>query len=242
MNNKLKKQQLTKREAQRRTAQHKKDFAGLRKGWVRLGAEVAESVDLGVPAKLGKTMRQWLDETFAESASHIFRELQSYRALKGVPQQTLERMPEANAHQLTRLPEKDRKAPEIVSKAVSQAPKEFKETVDGIREAKYGITPELWKTHAVRVPAVVDALIVLAEEKMARVLQLDIEDDTVRCKNLIVIWECIAQLVNDTPEEWLVIETTGGGPLEEIAIRRGGMSNLPSSAAKSGTTSTQTPT
>ena len=238
----LKKQQLTKRDAQKRTEQHQKDFASLRKGWVVLGREVAESVDLGVPAKLGKTMRQWLDETFPDSASHIFAQLKSYRALKGVPEDVLEAMPAGNAAQLARLPEKDRKAPQIVSQAVSQPPKEFKETVDNLREKKYGITKDEWKTWAVRVPLDVYERIEAAQEKMARVLQVDLQDDTVRTKNLITIWECVAELVNGTDEAWLVVETSGGGPLEEIAIRRGGIENLRSSATKSETTNPPIPT
>jgi len=164
--------------------------------------------------------------------------LKSYRALKDVPAATLEAMPAGNAAQLTRLPEKDRKDAILVARAVSETPKQFKETVDTIRETKYGITAEKWETHAVRVPAVVNALIVLAEEKIARVLQLDIEDDTVRAKNLIVIWECIAQLINSTDEAWLKIETEGGGPLEEYAIRQGSTESSPSSGTKPGTTTT----
>ena len=205
----LKKQQLTKRDAQKRTEQHQKDFASLRKGWVVLGREVAESVDLGVPAKLGKTMRQWLDETFPDSASHIFAQLKSYRALKGVPEDVLEAMPAGNAAQLARLPEKDRKAPQIVSQAVSQPPKEFKETVDTLREKKYGITKDRWETFAVRLPEDVIKLFRAAVEKIGRVLQVDLEDDEVRPKNMITVMEAIACLINTTDENWLVIELEG---------------------------------
>ena len=217
----LKKQQLTKRDAQKRTKQHQKDFASLRKGWVVLGREVAESVDLGVPAKLGKTMRQWLDETFPDSASHIFAQLKSYRALKGVPEDVLEAMPAGNAAQLARLPEKDRKAATLVRKAVSQPPKEFKETVDTLREKKYGITPDIWHTYARRLPIAVFEKLVEAETKIARVLQVDIsEESEKRATNLITVLEAIAVLINTTDEAWLKIETEGGGPLEERAIAR----------------------
>ncbi len=229
----LKRKEITKQQALLRTARHKRDFGALKKGWCRLGREVEKSVQLGVPAALGMNMRDWLEKTFQDSASHIFRQLQSYRALKGVSPATLERIPESNAHELTRLTEKDRKAPQIVRKAVSQSPKEFKETVAEIRETQYHIPKETWKTFAVRVPLAVYELMEAAQAKMARVLQLDLEDDTVRVKNLITIWEALAVLVNDTDEAWLVVETQGGGPFEELAIRSKETTNLSSFAAKS---------
>jgi hypothetical protein len=229
---------ITKKQAERRTAQHRKEFATLKKGWVHLGAEVEKSVQLGVPAALGQNMREWLESTFPESASYIFRQLQSYRALKGVPQSTLEAIPEGSAHELTRLKEKDRKDPKMLRKAREQSPKEFKETVAEIRETEYHIPKETWKTFAIRVPLAVYDLLQTAQAKMGRVLQVDLEDDAVRIKSLITIWEVIAALVNDTPEEWLVIETTGGGPLEELAIRSKGTRSLSNSGAKSETTPT----
>src|SRR5712671_3475135 len=102
---KLLTQEITLAEAEQRTADHKRDFSRLERGWVRLGRDVEESVRLGVPGKLGKTMRGWLADTFEESASHIFRQLQSYRALQGIPQETLDVIPEGSAHELTRLTE-----------------------------------------------------------------------------------------------------------------------------------------
>jgi hypothetical protein len=236
MANKLKTKELTESEALARTAQHKKDFAGLRKGWVRLGREVAESVDLGVPAALGMTMRDWLDKTFEESSSSIFRQLQNYRALEGVSQGKLEQMPEGNAHQLTRLPEKMRKSPKMIERAITLAPKEFREEVNEIREKKFGIKPEKWETFAVRVPLPVWELLQAAQAKIGRVLQVDLESEDVRTKNLIIVWEAIAQLVNGTEEAWLKIELEGGGPLEELQIRRSATLSLSSSGENSEST------
>lgn len=201
--------EITRDEAEQRTADHKRDFSRLERGWVRLGRDVEESVRLGVPGKLGKTMRAWLADTFEESASHIFRSLQSYRALKGVDEATLLAIPEANAHELVKLTEKDRRDPQIVSQAVSQKPKDFKETVAKIRAQKYGITPDKWKTFAVRVPeAVYDALIA-AQDKMATVLDVDLSDDEHRAARLVTVWEAMAQLVNLTDEARLKLETEG---------------------------------
>lgn len=215
------KRQISVKQARDRTAKHKRDFACLRKGWLRLGNEVAESVDLGVPEKLGMTMHEWLDRTFEQSSSHILRQMQNVRALKGVPQAKLEQMPEGNAHELaTKLPEKIRKSPEMIEKAVTLAPAEFKREVAAVREKKYGITPSKYRTFAVCVPLEVYEFLREAENKIARVLQVDIETEDLRGKNLMTVWECIANLINSTPEEWLKIETEGGGPLEEFLIQK----------------------
>lgn len=203
------KKEFTKHAAELRTARHKRDFATLKKGWMHLGREVQKSVDLGVPALLGLTMRDWMAKTFDESASHIFRQLQSYRALKGIPKATLRQIPESNAHELTRLNAKDRKAPEIVCKARKQAPKDFKATVTKIRREKYGINPENFKTFAVRVPETIYDLLIAAQDKMAYVLHLDLNIEEMRSANLITIWEAIAQLVNGTDESQLKTEVEG---------------------------------
>lgn len=205
----LAKKEFTKRAAELRTARHKRDFATLKNGWMHLGREVQKSIDLGVPRLLGKTMRDWLAETFDESASHIYRQLSSYRALKSIPEATLRRIPEANAHELVKLAKKDRKAPQIVSQAVSQKPKQFRETVAKIRKEKYGIEPERFKTFAVRVPELVYDRLIAAQDKMAHVLHLDLNIEEMRSANLITIWEAIAQLVNGTDESQLKTEVEG---------------------------------
>src|ERR1019366_9747101 len=102
----IKLKEITTQEAQKRTDRHKEDFAGLRKGWVRLAKDVAESVDLHVPAALGMTMDEWLEQTFQESRSNIKDQLRKLRALEGVPEEKLEQISPGNASQLTRLPEK----------------------------------------------------------------------------------------------------------------------------------------
>lgn len=203
-------------EAEQRTADHKRDFARLERGWVRLGRDVEESVRLGVPAKLGKTMRAWLEDTFpGTSASHIFRQLRSYRELQGVDEATLLAIPEANAHELTRLSEKDRKDPQIVSQAVSQGGKEFKKTVEKIRAEKYGITPDEWQTYARRVPQAVFDLMLAAEGKMAAVLELNIsekfkdEDFSKWTGNMVKVLEAQAQMILSTDEARLKVETEG---------------------------------
>lgn len=229
------KRNLTKKEAQARTDKHKRDFQAIRKGWVALGKDVAESVDLSVPEKLGLRMYDWLEQTFEKSASNIFRQVQNYRALRGIPQTQLEKMPEANAHLLaTKLPAPMRKSPAMIEKAVTMAPEAFKQEVADIREKKFGITPSRFKTFAVAVPVEVYELIIQAQNKIGRVLQLDMQDENSYAKSLITVWEAIAVLVNDTPEEWLTIELIGSDKSWPYPPKNGtkdGATGIPSAPA-----------
>jgi len=128
----------------------------------------------------------------------------------------LDAMPASNAAQLTRLPQKDRIDAHIVSQAVSQKPKEFKATVSAIREKKYGIKPEEWKTIAIRVPISVYDQFAAAQQKVADILQLDISDDEKRATNLITVIEAIAALITTTPRERLFEEIEGNENAERI--------------------------
>jgi len=88
---------------------------------------------------------------------------------------------------------------------------------------------------AVRVPVAVYELLMAAEEKIGRVLEVDLVDESKRPASLITVWEAIAQLVNDTDETRLKLEIEGdcdehahnealiqGGPsLDQIAARSG---------------------
>jgi hypothetical protein len=205
----LLKKEFTKHGAELRTQRHKRDFATLKNGWMHLGREVQKSIDLGVPGLLDLTMRNWMAETFDESASHIYRQLLSYRSLKSIPEATLRRIPEANAHELVKLGQKDRKSRQIVYQAVSQKPKEFRETVARIRKEKYGIEPDKFKTFAVRIPEGVYDLLIAAQDKMAHVLNLNLNLEEERPRNLITIWEAVAQLINGTDIEILRGEVEG---------------------------------
>lgn len=207
----INRKQITKAQAIIRTKKHRKDLLGLKKGWLQLGRSVAKSIALGVPAALGMTMRAWIDDTFDVSAAHIFRVLQNFEALKGVSEKKLEQMPEGNAHQLTRLPEKERKNPAMIQKALTLKPSEFKEVVDDAR-SKNGIKAEEWRTFAVRMPLSVYTLVMAAREKMARVLQVDWEDEAKHPASMITVEEGIAALVNDTDERRLTEELEGGSP------------------------------
>jgi hypothetical protein len=206
---------MTRREAEKRTAKHKADRAGLRKGWVRFIQDVEKSVQLGVPAALGMNMREWLDKTFDQSASTIFRQLASYRRMRGVPQSTLEAISEASAHELRRLRPKDQKDSGVLQKAMEQSPSDFRKTVADIRHVKYGIPRDDWETYARRVPKSVFDLMIAAEEKVAAVLKVDIskrlhdDDFPMWLGNVVVVLEAQAQLVNDTDVTRLHLEIEG---------------------------------
>jgi hypothetical protein len=201
----LKRREIDLEEAKERTARHRQDFLGIRKSWVRLGREVAESVDLRVPAKLGMNMRDWMAQTFEDGKTKIFRELQSYRALAGVPEKQLEAIAEGNAHELTRLPEVERKSPEWVEKAVDMPAAEFREAVTVALEKK-GVPREEMRTFAVIVSKSIYDEMQAAERKIAKMCSLDIE---AKPGLRMICWSNIASLVNTTEESHLVIEMEG---------------------------------
>lgn len=215
----LSRKPITKEQAQARTNEHKRDLRALKKGWAHLGREVNKSIEMGVPAALNMTMRAWIEDTFpGSSASHIFRLRAEFEALKHVPVEQLEKMPEGNANQFaTRLPERSRSNPEIIQKAITLKPSEFKAVVEQER-IKAGIVPDKWATYARRVPLDVEALLCQAEQKLARVMQIDIsehlklEDMKKWTGNSVKVMEGFAILVNDTDEMALQAMLTGGNP------------------------------
>jgi hypothetical protein len=213
---------ITKAEALARSKEHQHEFKRMQARWLTLGKEVSKSLELGVPEKLGQNVREWLETFFDESASHIFRQVQSYRALRGVPTAQLERIPEGNAHELKRLPEKERTAPKMIERAIEMRPSEFRDHVEAIvvakRPALASEPKEKWFTYARRVPEPVYDALMAAEAKLSRVLEIDIETEELRPKNLIPVLEGWAELVNGTAECVLKTELVGGGPFEELAI------------------------
>jgi hypothetical protein len=237
----LKKKVLTKKEALARSKEHQHEFKRMQARWLTLGKEVSRSLELGVPEKLGQNVREWLETYFDESAGHIFRQVQSYRALRGVPQAQLERIPEGNAHELKRLPEKERIAPRLIEQAIEQRPSEFKQTVDTLvaakRPAQANEPKEKWFTYARRVPMPVYERLIAAEVKLGRVLEVDIDQE--HCDkwawNLITVLEALAELVNGTAECVLKTELVGGGEFEEQEIA---ILNSPDSGTRSESIST----
>jgi hypothetical protein len=198
---------ITKKDALAHIAEIKREVGTAKKMRIRILRTIAKSVDAREYEIAGfEDLAAWLEHVGIEtSVSHFLRLLHNIRALKHVTDAQLEAMPEGNAHTLARLPEKTRRDPKMIERAVSEKPAEFKARIDGTAKE----VPEGWKTFALRVPEGVYSRLREAETKIARVLDLDLSDETKRASGAISVWEAIAQLVNDTSEEILKSEIEG---------------------------------
>jgi hypothetical protein len=123
-------------EAKKRTTHVLEVFQTMGKLWWELGAEVKSCIDDFVPQALGKNATEWMKECFGDSWLKIYRAHRAISALPGVPKEKLEKISEGNAYQLARLPEKTRKSPETIEKAIKLSNEEFKEVVEKAREKK----------------------------------------------------------------------------------------------------------
>ena len=148
----------------------------------------------------------WMTMVFEESLAKIKRAVKIDVALAAIPEQKKLAMPESNAYELTKLPEKERAKPVWVNAAQNMPVAEFREKREKFIEEKFHVKREEWRTFAVRVPLAVYEKLIEAQVKVARLLELDIED---KPGNLIPVWEAIAALVNETPDERLVTEIEG---------------------------------
>jgi hypothetical protein len=126
---------------------------------------------LGFPS-----VQAWMEARLGASVSNAFSALRSVRALKGVPQEQLERIGERNAHELTYVPEKERKSEEWLEKAATLPTKEFKQEVRKAIEKKTGLPSESFKTFSIALPEKVYESLCEAEKKLAGALCIDIED------------------------------------------------------------------
>ena len=151
-------------------------------------------------------MHAWMTSRLGESLSNVFSALRSVRALDGVPEEKLKRIGERNAHMLTYLPEKERKSESWIEKAVILPTKEFKQEVQIELEKKTGMAPERFKTFSIALPEMVYQNMCAAEKKMARSLQIDIED---RPGNRILVWEAFSQWILLTDEQTIKAQTEG---------------------------------
>jgi hypothetical protein len=204
--------QLTKREALARTTEIKREVGAAKRSRIRILRLIAASVDRREYEIAGfESLEAWLGHVGIEtSVSHFLRLLHNVRALRNVSATQLEAIPEGSAHLLARLPEKLR-TNALIEKAASQKPSEFRVTVAEVRGKKLGERePEKWATYERKLPRGVYDALLAAEEKIARVLELDIaEESDKRATNLITVLESIASLINQTDESRLLVETEG---------------------------------
>lgn len=179
----------------------------MRSSWLRLGSLIQKVIDTRAFEPLGfRTMKDWMDARLGKSMSTAYSALRSVRALKGIPEQKLERIPERNAHLLTRLPEALRRSDPWIEKAATLPTKEFKEDVETELEKKTGLPREKFKTFSIALPESVYEDMYKMERRVALVLSIDIETNL---GNRIQVWEALIQSILQTDEQVLKIQIEG---------------------------------
>lgn len=197
----------TEREAKAVTAALRKEFQAFTAGWWAMGQRVKEALDRSVPTAMGMNAHDWMLSVFGETASvaKIQRSLRIARALNGLPDERVKMLTEGKAYLLTQLKEQDRA--QYLDVAITVPNDQFAEMVEE-RRAEYGITPEEKRVHiGVQVPESVAKQWEEAEKKVARLQELDIE---LKAGLRAQVFEAIAALINDTPDEVLTAEMVGG--------------------------------
>jgi hypothetical protein len=198
---------VTESEAKAMDREAVKMVAELKSGWLRLGSLIRKIIDTRAYEALGfPSLQAWMDARLGESASSAFSALRSVRALEGVPKEKLSRIGERNASALTYLPAKERKSEEWIQKATTLPTKEFKQEVRIALEKKTGRAPDRFKTFSIALPEPVYDDMCAAERKLARTLQIDIED---KPGNRIQVWEAFTQWILLTEEETIQVQTEG---------------------------------
>lgn len=181
-------------------------FRSFTQAWWEMGQRVKEALDREVPAALGKNAHEWMVEVFGETASvaKIQRSLRIARALEKLPVEQVKQLTEGKAYLLTQLKPKDRE--EFLGAAITVTNKEFEQMVENKRE-EYGIPPSEKEVFVVlKLPETVAAAFEAAIRKFARLFELDID---LKPGLRVEVVERVAQFINDTPDERLVIETEG---------------------------------
>ena len=181
--------------------------AEMKSGWLRLGILIRKMIEVHAYQALGfPSMRAWMNARLGKSTSSAFSALRSIRAPEGVPEEKLRHIGERNANALTYLPVKERRSEEWIQKATTLPTKEFKQEVQIALQKKTGMAPERFKTFSIALPEPVYENMCAAERKLARALQLDIEDTP---GNRIQVWEALTQWILLTDEETIQVQTEG---------------------------------
>jgi hypothetical protein len=179
----------------------------MRSNWLRLGLLVQRIIDTQAFEALGfPNMHAWMNVRLGESMSSAFSALRSVRALRGVPEEKLNQIGERNANTLSYLPEKVRKSDEWLDKAAKLPTKQFKQEAKALIENNTGIQGEKFKTFSVALPESVYEMMLAAEKKIARSLDMDIET---RPGLRVTLWEAWAQWILQTDEQTIKAQTEG---------------------------------
>src|SRR5580704_17036412 len=197
----------TKAEAEAMDKEVVRIVAKIRSNWLLLGRLVEKVRETRAIEALGfPGFHAWMTARLAESLSSAYSAVRSVRALEGVPEGTLKRIGERNAHMLTQLPEKERKSEDWLEKAATLPTKEFKQEVEIAIEQKTGLRKERFKTFSIALPEAVYENLCEAEKKLARCIGLDIETQP---GNRIQVWEAFAQWIQQIDEQTIRVQTEG---------------------------------
>lgn len=205
-------QKATKAEAMKNQIALRNKYRECKRTWFSLGLDVKQAMERHEPEALGLSFTQWLEATFGESDSTLWRALRSAKVLGYLPESTLNKITTVNADQFTRLPEKLRKGPgsdEWVKKAIDLPTEKFKQEVNKARE-ECGIKAEKFKTLLRKFPSDLYDQVLEMESKVARILEVDISEASEnQLAALISVWEALSSLVKLTDESQLKVEIQG---------------------------------
>lgn len=196
----------TEREAHDASETIRTHFSKMETAWFDLGRMVRDALNRQVPSVLGMTAIDWLRSCVGASVSKVYRSLRIVKALEAVPEVVLQQLTEGKAYQLTRLQPKDRTSDAWIEKALELDNDAFQGAVDTHIYKKTGLAIEPRVTVSVRMDGSVAKLWKEAEEKLARVMELDIlTKPGLRAQ----VFEGLATLVMTTDEAILRAEMVG---------------------------------
>jgi hypothetical protein len=182
----------------------------MRRSWLSLGLVIKTMIETRAFGQLGfKSMHAWMESRLGEQMASAYQSLRAVRALDGVPESKLEKIGTRNAQVLVRLPEKERKSDEWVTKAATLPEKELRAEVDALIEGKTQMAKEKFRYWGEPVPESVAEKLDEMMIKIGRVIDVDITERPGR----ITALEALAATILITPEEQLKTEIQGSdGP------------------------------
>lgn len=213
----------TKAQAEKLTAKVVAQWRSMERSWWALGRLVNECLKKHVPAALGMNAHDWIGKNLPGSTSKAWRSLRIARALEGIPEKSVAQLTEGNAFALARLPEKKRKSKEWIEKAIKTPNEQFEQDVEAERTHTTGQPRETFLTLRMSMPKAVYDQWEAGIKRLADILGIDIEQNEGR---RIMVYEAIARLLNDTPEDALKGEIVGQYREELIRAKAAGAGDV----------------
>jgi hypothetical protein len=106
----------------------------MKRSWLSLGLVMKRVSESRAYEQLGfKSMRAWMGSRLGEQMASAYQSMRAVKALDGVPESKLEKIGTRNAQVLVRLPEKERKSDEWISKAANLVPNANDIDCNGVR-------------------------------------------------------------------------------------------------------------